>query len=281
MPLPVVENFEFGRAEECHVRINSPKASRRHAAIHAQKHAAGSEYCLIDLGSSNGTFLNDRRITRSTQLHDGDRIRIADEVFVFRQKDGTADDGPIHSTHSTIRELRTGPGWLLVSDVVDSTPLVKKMPPDQLATLLARWLRASTEVIEQGGGIMNEVRGDGYLAHWGGAVGDCDRVVATILKLRTGPASLPFRIALHYGEFTTTTESVLGSERLIGQSVYFVFRLERVAEANQRTILFSAAAHEMIGDRLPLVRMPGEFELKGFEGKHVVYTLEDQKPQSS
>ena len=53
-------------------------ASRRHAEI-AQE---GSVYVLVDLGSTNGTELNGRRVTRQ-ELADGDRITIGATDLVF------------------------------------------------------------------------------------------------------------------------------------------------------------------------------------------------------
>jgi pSer/pThr/pTyr-binding forkhead associated (FHA) protein len=53
-------------------------ASRRHAEV-VQDNAS---YVLVDLGSTNGTELNGRRITRET-LADGDRITIGATDLVF------------------------------------------------------------------------------------------------------------------------------------------------------------------------------------------------------
>ncbi|MDF1702519.1 MAG: FHA domain-containing protein [Planctomycetota bacterium] len=56
-------------------------ASRRHARITAQ----GGAWFLEDLGSTNGTLVNDRRITR-VQLADGDTVRIGGTALAFIQK---------------------------------------------------------------------------------------------------------------------------------------------------------------------------------------------------
>ncbi len=53
-------SFVIGRSRECDLSVTDGNASRRHAEI-AQE---GSTYVLIDLGSTNGTELNGRRVTR-------------------------------------------------------------------------------------------------------------------------------------------------------------------------------------------------------------------------
>lgn len=56
--------------------------SRRHASISP----SGSQYVLTDLGSTNGTFLNDIRLTPNSPatLRNGDRIRLGQVVLQFR-----------------------------------------------------------------------------------------------------------------------------------------------------------------------------------------------------
>ena len=48
-------------------------------------HAQGnSEFSLVDLGSSNGTHLNGRRVIQPMTLQHGDVIQIGEESLVFR-----------------------------------------------------------------------------------------------------------------------------------------------------------------------------------------------------
>jgi len=70
----------IGRDEECSVRIDAPRVSRRHACIRARGHDASIE----DLGSKNGTFLRGRKLTGVANLEDGDEIGIGGARFIFR-----------------------------------------------------------------------------------------------------------------------------------------------------------------------------------------------------
>src|SRR5437016_2599284 len=52
-------NCSIGRATPNTLVLESPKVSRLHAIVHSER---GGAFWLVDLGSSNGTFLNKRRI---------------------------------------------------------------------------------------------------------------------------------------------------------------------------------------------------------------------------
>jgi hypothetical protein len=70
----------LGRLPECDVVITDPGASRRHARIHAE----GGEYVLTDLGSTNGTLVNEENVDEHV-LRDRDRITIGTTVLEFRR----------------------------------------------------------------------------------------------------------------------------------------------------------------------------------------------------
>jgi hypothetical protein len=59
--------------------LEDPFASARHARVERQ----GGVMVLEDLGSTNGTYLNDELISGPQPLHPGDRIRIGDSLFTF------------------------------------------------------------------------------------------------------------------------------------------------------------------------------------------------------
>jgi len=70
----------LGRDAEASVVLGSPSVSRRHARILV----AGNEAKLEDLGSKNGTFLNDRRVAAPQSLADGDTLRVGSVGLTFR-----------------------------------------------------------------------------------------------------------------------------------------------------------------------------------------------------
>lgn len=76
----------IGRDPVCDLPVNDVEVSRRHARLLAQS----GGYSIEDLGSMNGTFVNEQRITTILSLQDGDTIRLGDTiVFVYEE---LADD---------------------------------------------------------------------------------------------------------------------------------------------------------------------------------------------
>jgi FHA domain len=61
------------------IRLEDPFASTRHAHIERQ----GSVLVLEDLGSTNGTYLNEEPLDGPRPLHHGDRIRIGDSQLTY------------------------------------------------------------------------------------------------------------------------------------------------------------------------------------------------------
>lgn len=71
-----------GRGLEAVLRLDGDGVSRFHARL---ERSEGGALVVSDLGSSNGTFLNGRRVSRPEALHDGDRVRFGPmSAFVVR-----------------------------------------------------------------------------------------------------------------------------------------------------------------------------------------------------
>jgi pSer/pThr/pTyr-binding forkhead associated (FHA) protein len=71
------DKFLIGRAKECALRAGSEAISRRHCAIVR----SNGRLTVRDLGSRNGTFVNDERIDKETPLSVGDELRVGPLKF--------------------------------------------------------------------------------------------------------------------------------------------------------------------------------------------------------
>jgi hypothetical protein len=68
----------LGRSRDVDVRIDDPNISRRHAEVVQE----GSTYWLVDLGSTNGTEVDGKRVKRA-RLADGTRFTLGETTVTF------------------------------------------------------------------------------------------------------------------------------------------------------------------------------------------------------
>jgi hypothetical protein len=68
----------IGRLEDCPITVADPKVSRNHAELRREREGIR----IVDLGSTNGTFVNGEAV-REAYLDDGDRIDIGPATLVF------------------------------------------------------------------------------------------------------------------------------------------------------------------------------------------------------
>jgi pSer/pThr/pTyr-binding forkhead associated (FHA) protein len=76
----IVEELVIGRAPECAVCLEDEFASNLHARVYALQ----GRYYVEDLGSTNGTYVNGRRINYPIELRVGDRIKVGRTLMEFR-----------------------------------------------------------------------------------------------------------------------------------------------------------------------------------------------------
>lgn len=76
-----------GRDASSAVQLHDTEVSRQHAEIRRHEHA----FTIVDLGSSNGTFVNGRRIERYA-LQSGDQVQVGSTLMLFTGPFGETDD---------------------------------------------------------------------------------------------------------------------------------------------------------------------------------------------
>src|SRR2546430_8543779 len=176
---PLHGGCSIGRSPKNAVVLDSPKISRRHAIVNVQN---VGEFWLIDLGSSNGTFLNKHRVHQPVRLCDLDQIIIGDYVFTFRQPIEVTGEYQSTVIERTIHEIENVPCWLLVADIENFTPLSRSLTSDKLATLIGGWVATCKEIIEAHEGMIDKYLGDGFLAYWRGDPKMSKDIAATLEK---------------------------------------------------------------------------------------------------
>jgi len=267
----------FGRVPGNTVILNTPKASRRHAMIHEQD----GEFWVVDLGSTNGVQVNGQRLTHPVRLQTGDLIKMPENSFKFQSaaKSWAAQEPrrapPLKELNRrTVADVSMVKCWILLADIQGFTTLSQKVPPQELAPLVGKWLAHCQEIIHGQRGVLTKFLGDGFLAYWT----DRDDVTALIaaacehFQALQKSAALPFRIILHHGLVSFGGHSPDASHTMIGQELNFAFRLEKVASRMDLSWILSEVAAKRLEGRLPIVSC-GAQKVPDFGDKRLCYTL--------
>jgi len=93
--------LKLGRAPDNTIVLQDPQSSSRHAEV-AQS-PDGANYTITDLGSTNGTYVNEQRLSAHTTqiLQHGDTIRIGNTTFHYEVTGGAIDATVRASGHSS------------------------------------------------------------------------------------------------------------------------------------------------------------------------------------
>ena len=255
----------IGRSSSNQIVLPAEKVSRRHAIINAEN----GEYWLVDLGSSNGTCVNGKRLAQPTQLRAGDEIHIGDFILHFHNEGSPESSNANETFHDkTLQDIRATDCWLLLADIESSTELSVFHPPDELPKITGRWLERCKAIVESNDGSINKFLGDGFFAYWRHS-NDIETSIAQALeKFRElqdekDPA---FRVILHFGRVFSGGGASMGEESLSGKEVNFVFRMEKKAPEIGTSRMMSESAKKMLGG-LVKSEDAGSHGLSGFEGE--------------
>lgn len=81
--------LKFGRTSKNQIQIDDLAVSNEHARLLKENDSKGNSiYFLEDLGSTNGSFVNEKQVKKQ-QLHHKDSLRIGWNFFTFIDKDET------------------------------------------------------------------------------------------------------------------------------------------------------------------------------------------------
>jgi pSer/pThr/pTyr-binding forkhead associated (FHA) protein len=79
--MKLTASITVGRGADCELRIDDTYASNQHARLFGRNGA----WYVEDLGSTNGTFVNDQKLAAPAQVQPGDKIRIGTTVMELRR----------------------------------------------------------------------------------------------------------------------------------------------------------------------------------------------------
>jgi uncharacterized protein YkwD len=108
------DKVSIGSAAVNDLVIEEETVSRRHASL--LRH--GGELRLSDLGSTNGTYLNGRRVTSPTVVHGGDELRFGSVCYMVRDDPASAGRSPHVTTIAAAVAILLVAGFALTRAVI-------------------------------------------------------------------------------------------------------------------------------------------------------------------
>lgn len=253
---PLARDSYIGRVEGNEIVVPDHRISRRHAVVQCQ----GRRFTIVDLGSTNGTLVNDKRIFRPTQLRDADIIVIGAQRFVFCQPVSPNDDADDSVAGTAVIVGKTA-CWMLVAAVVE--------PAD--ATAL-EWAAHLEQTLVTGSASLKRIRGASILAHWRVELAAPAAVRCVVLELAGAPFPAGARLALHYGTVRVGVGASPKEENLLGAAVTFTHQLEAAALELDVGFLLSEEAVNSL-DLATAAKRLGPHAVKGAPGRHILFAV--------
>lgn len=156
--------LHIGRSDRNDIVLSDDLASRRHAML--QQSGDGAVY-ISDLGSSNGTFVNDIRISAPALLRRGDRVRIGNHEFLFHQElDMELDNQTFDGLRSTNILLKQSLITVLVADIRDFTGWGQRVGAESLSKMTGKLFREAGRMLQARGAWAQKYIGDAVMAVW-------------------------------------------------------------------------------------------------------------------
>ena len=252
----------IGRTQDATIRLLDTGVSRQHATIRRD----GKLFWLADLGSANGTFVNDVAITTSRALRHGDRIQFGTTVFGFEHEEsditkeltagGAATGTRTQVIHTVALPVKTVKATLLVGDLKNFTAISAQLTAEEVAAMLREWYADCEAILKPRGAVIDKFIGDGVFAYWSGAEEETRAKATEAARLLSGPPvtasptrrwlreHLGIEVRCHVG--LNVGSVALGSmgrgvSTAVGEAVNVTFRIEALTRKLGCPVLASAA----------------------------------------
>jgi adenylate cyclase len=275
----------IGRANQSTVVLVDDKVSRHHAVIQRRE---DGEYIVADLGSRNGTSVNNKQVNAPVVLADGDHIGIGDHVLLFRSPSlvqPALDDGSDATRVAfSLRRIT-----VMFADIFGFTELLS-LDPTSVSDATVAFIRESGALLKQLGTWAQKYSGDGVMALWvHGDVGlNNDELQKMIVRGVVGISDLAGQLQQRFalprpiqiGIGIDSGDAMLGNigsearsdYTALGDAVNRAFRLEAATREYQCDIALSKNLYENWRGIWPNLAFRGEYAyLKGFPERTLFY----------
>jgi adenylate cyclase len=251
--VPCKSVLTIGRDKNSDIVLGDLMVSRNHSMI---RRIGTSDYYLIDGGSSNGSYVNQQRVTMPKLLKHGDKITIGGIDFLFEQETKEVDDEDsviledtiVHDTPE-IKKIT-----IVVADIRGFTSLSEQIPIRNLTKLMNTWFNEVSDVILKENGIVDKFIGDCVFARW---EADSDEIATIIsaLKAASGISKVTEDLNKNFAEISEDLHIGVGintgaasvskgvDNSALGDAVNLAFRLESATKMLGKDIVLSESAY--------------------------------------
>ncbi len=293
----VLEDFNLvGRSPDASIRLVDGGVSRQHATIRRD----GQLFWVSDLGSANGSFVNDVAVTTARALRHGDRVQFGTSTFIFDSQDeerpsSETSNVSTQSLHTIALPVKTVKATLLVGDLRNFTTISAQLSAEEVAAMLREWYAQCEKVLKTRDAIIDKFIGDGVFAYWPGD-DISSRIKATeAARILSSPdvSDSPKRkwlkenmnlevhchIGLNVGDVALGAMG-RGVNTAVGEAVNVTFRIESLTRKLQVPVLAGAPFLNGWEDGLKLYQNAGIHPVKGQPDPVEVYSLIDAPTMS-
>ena len=275
-------NFRLGRGPENDIILPYSWVSRKHTMVQQEKSGI---YNIMDLGSSNGTYVNNKRIHSPTILNNGDIITLGKTTIRFvhfvEQKAETEAEVTLDMTIAYIQKETV---TILVCDIHDFTSISERLGNQVISKLLQFWTKKVGAIVQEHDGLVDKFIGDAVMAVWtGSAVSRGIRnalraaLEISVVTRKIGESVPGLRPHLSIGAALNTGEAMMGNmgmtsrdSTVIGDVVNVAFRLESMTVRDDIDIIIGKDTAKHI-DEVEKFFTKRELTLKGKKEKITAY----------
>jgi len=284
-PLVTGLSWAVGRGEGCAVVLESRSVSRLHALI--QRRDDG-DFSLVDLGSRNGSFVNNRRVSVPVVLRDSDQLIFGDQHLQFHR-----DAGRHHLASPAGADTRNAPttalhthslATIMVVDIRDYTPLARSVSEELLSQTIGTWFLRVGQAAQKMGSWAQKYIGDAVMAVWvhddpSRVPADLQSVLRALIEIDTATAeisrTLPLSAPLRIGAGINTGTAIVGGTDItaIGDTVNAAFRLEAATKQIGFGVALGERTYAEVAASRPSPFQRREVELKGYDSKSTAWAV--------
>lgn len=247
----------IGRDKNSDIVLKDLMVSRNHAMIRL---IGAGDYYLIDSGSSNGSYINKKRVAMPTLLKNGDRVTIGHLIFTFENEDDKNNKkSDLLSLQETIvvdsPEIKHN--TILVADIRGFTSISEQVDIKTLTRMMNKWFHNVSNAIFTNGGTVDKFIGDCVFARWESESEDKVAIIPALRsawliniitnKLNQSFSEISEKIRIGVGINSGVASVGIGQDNTaLGDAVNIAFRLENASKMLDTDVVLSETAYKYL-----------------------------------